>query len=93
MPGHIGPCMARLYGRQVTSDVQLLIIQVQKLRMIYFLNVNTNGFKLILIISSPSFTCLSVLEREGKKWSQTTGINYMQPAAFPISSAAHIEKS
>lgn len=35
--------MACFYKR--TSDLQLLMMKVQKFRMIYFLNVNENGFK------------------------------------------------
>lgn len=38
--GHICPGMARLYGKWATSNLQLLIIQVHKFGMIYFLNVN-----------------------------------------------------
>lgn len=58
--------------------------------MIHFLNVNKNGFKLILITRSLSSTCM---ERKGKEWSQITEINYTQPAAFLICSATHTEQS
>lgn len=90
LPGRICPGMAHLYGRQVTSDLQLLIIQAQKFRMIYFLNVNKNGFKLILIKSSLAFQFWRQRDRSDFRLHRLITHNLLP---FLSTLRAHIEKS